>query len=557
VTTKVSSPGPIRGYRNPVLRGVHADPSIARFGDDYVLVTSSMDLSPGLPVHRSRDLLHWELVGHALGDPPGEPGPTRMIYAPTVRTIGGRLYVVSTDVAGGGNFLVSADRPEGPWSDPTPIDPDVFDPSLTATASGTVYYTRRGPFDAKDIVQAEIDLATGELNSPLRSIASGFVSDDAEGPHLYEIDGLYYLLLAEGGSRALHMVTVGRSESPWGPFEPCPWNPILAQHHAWWHEILGAGHGDLLQAADGSWWLVFLATRHPAYDALSHIGRETFLAPVTWRDGWPVIEANCARRLEVDAPTLPVRPTSPPLARDDFDSPVLSGEWVSVTLPEAGRGGAGYPRGGWTLTARPSFLRIFGRVRPAPPGSLPPGSSVGDAPLDATAEPSSTMATFIGRRQADLHCRFAARIDCDLAPGDEAGAGVFQTAAYRYEIVLSRAEPGSLIARLRRHVGDLHVDGPAVSLPTTAVVLQVSADPERYHFAVRPADGPPDGWRDLGSGLTRLISSEVAQAWSGALLGVFAARARPESPPVDVDWADYLGFDPPVVDLPGEPGSDG
>jgi len=596
---------PAQGYRNPVLRGVNADPSVCRRGSEYFLATSSMELHPGLPVYRSRDLVHWRLAGHGLTSPPLGPSGERMIYAPTLRHHAGRFYLVSTDVAGAGNFLLSAAEPEGPWEGPFPVDGESFDPSLCFAADGTVYYTRRGRMQDKDIVQAEIDPATGRLLTPLRSVAAGFVSDDAEGPHLYEIGGYYYLLLAEGGSRALHMVTAGRADSPWGPFEPCPWNPILAQHHAWWHETLGAGHGDLVMAGDGSWWMTFLATRHPSYDALSHLGRETFLAPVSWRDGWPVVDPAVTRRLQVEAPTLPLAPWPRRPEREDFDSPVLDGCWVT-TLPDAtaqtapvpvsdpprATGVAGEPHRGpdgrptpggapelpwWSLTERPGHLRLWDRGvgppgdpgAPGAPGDVPgapagaagaggssfAGRSSGGAGRTATdaaaladpavsdvasrpADQARGPARLLARRQEDLDCSVAAAVDFEPGPADEGGLSVYQTAAYRYDLVVAR-RGGRRVAFLRRRVGDLLVEGDEVILPPGPLVLRIDADPEEYRFSVETAGGAVP----LGSGATRLISSELARAWSGALVGMWVTAGAAEGNPADFDWFSYAGRD--------------
>lgn len=215
-------------YENPVVRGMNSDPSIVRVGQDYYLVTSSLEFYPGCPIYHSRDLVNWQRIGYALTTPKqfsvqknhGHP----MMYAATLRYHKGTFYLITTDISGGGNFYVTATNPAGPWSDPIYVDRPQFDASLMFDDDGKIYYTRRGPFEDKDIVQAEIDIKTSKLLTPLRSISKGMVSDDAEGPHLYRIHGWYYLILAEGGARFLHMETVGRSRSPWGPFVRDPHN---------------------------------------------------------------------------------------------------------------------------------------------------------------------------------------------------------------------------------------------------------------------------------------------------------------------------------------------
>ena len=112
-----------------------------------------------------------------------------------------------------------------------------------------------------------------------------------EGPHLYRIKGWYYLMCAEGGTEAGHSEVIFRSKSPWGPFEPGPNNPILTQRDLpkdRANPVTNAGHADLIEMKDGSWWAVFLASR-PYSGFRYNTGRETFLLPVTWKDGWPMI----------------------------------------------------------------------------------------------------------------------------------------------------------------------------------------------------------------------------------------------------------------------------
>jgi xylan 1,4-beta-xylosidase len=279
-------------FHNPVIRGFHPDPSICRVGDDYYLAVSSFEFFPGVPLFHSRDLVNWRKIGHALTRQSqldlSQARCSQGIFAPTLRHHEGTFYLTTTNVGGGGNFLVTATDPAGPWSDPVWIDRDAFDPSLFFDDDGRVYYTRR---EGQRIAQAEIDVRSGRLGTPLRIIADAFSSTDAEGPHLYKSNGFYYLLCAEGGTGYGHMVTIGRSRSPWGPFESCPWNPILTHRHVIPSPIRYTGHGDLVQTPDGAWWMVFLGTRHhPRRGYCFHVlGREVFLAPVTWRDDWPIV----------------------------------------------------------------------------------------------------------------------------------------------------------------------------------------------------------------------------------------------------------------------------
>ncbi|MBC8131905.1 MAG: glycoside hydrolase family 43 protein, partial [Deltaproteobacteria bacterium] len=286
-------------FTNPVIPGMHPDPSICRVGRDFYLVTSSFEYFPGVPLFHSRDLVNWEQIGHVLTRP-SQVDLRRVrssggIYAPTIRFAHGRFYVVTTNVDGGGNFLVTAARPDGPWSDPIWIDRAGIDPSLLFDGR-TVYYTRNGPGSDRDhplIYQTTINPRTGKLAGPPRPVWSGLGGIWPEAPHLYKIGGWYYLLTAEGGTGYDHSIVVARSRLPGGPFEGCPRNPVLTHRGRPSHAIGATGHADLVQLSDGRWWAVMLGVRpvrRPVTgekqrhdvprDLRHHLGRETFLVPV-------------------------------------------------------------------------------------------------------------------------------------------------------------------------------------------------------------------------------------------------------------------------------------
>jgi xylan 1,4-beta-xylosidase len=493
-------------YENPIIRGVNPDPSIIRVGEDYYLVNSSFSFYPGCPIHHSRDLVNWELIGYALTRPSqfsldknhGRP----QLYAATLRYHDGTFYVITTDVNGGGNFYVTAKNPAGPWSDPIYIDKPQFDPSLFFDDDGTVYYTRRGPFETKDIVQATIDIKTGKLLTALRSIGVGMVSDDAEGPHLYHINGWYYLSEAEGGSRFLHMQTIGRSKSPWGPFEPSPHNPWVSQHTAWWFPVKSTGHADLVDTPDGHWWAVYLATRHANYGHFS-IGRETFLAPVEWKDDWPVVKPQDMSQLTVHEQTLPLHPWPVAPARDDFSSTTLALPWNFLDYPQPGL---------FSLTERPGFLRLHGQ----------------SAGLEY-----SPGAAFVARRQTEWNGADATRMEFEpVADNDEAGLAVFMSPDFHYEIYKTRVG-GKLTVALRKCVGDIKVVTATAEVGPGALQFKIEYDPEHYRFYYAEENGV---WKLTGSGLERLISSEVA-VWSGTMIGLYSTgNGHAVANPADFDW---------------------
>ena len=266
-------------YTNPIIPGLYPDPSICRVGDDYYLVTSSFEYFPGVPLFHSKDLVNWRQIGHCLTTerqlPLGNAGSSGGIYAPTIRHHDGWFYMVTTNVSGIGNFLVRSEQPAGPWSDPIPVMQEGIDPSLFFDEDGRVYYQFA---NHSRIYQCEIDISSGSLLTESRLIWKGTGGAYPEAPHLYKINGLYYLIIAEGGTEYGHMVTIARSDSPYGPYEACPHNPILS-HRSLNSSIHATGHADLVQAHDGSWWAVFLGIRPVSYPFRHHLGRELFWRP--------------------------------------------------------------------------------------------------------------------------------------------------------------------------------------------------------------------------------------------------------------------------------------
>ncbi|WP_165216887.1 glycoside hydrolase family 43 protein [Schaalia sp. ZJ1691] len=288
--------------RNPLLPGMYPDPSVCQVGDVTYLVNSTFTWLPGLPIHASRDLESWELVGHALVDEAtldfASAKDSEGIFAPTLRHIGGRFVLVCTMVTGpvSRSFIMTAPEASGPWSTPKildgagGIDPDVFE-----DADGTVWWTgtrlAHTPLweQQTEIWTRPVDLDNAVFTGPETVIWHGAVEGAvwSEGPHLYRVGDWYYLLTAEGGTAEEHSVSIARSREVTGPWHGCKRNPIFTHRNLGRRlEVHNVGHADLFCRPDGSWWAVMLGVR--LRDNRHLLGRETFLCPVTWEDGWPV-----------------------------------------------------------------------------------------------------------------------------------------------------------------------------------------------------------------------------------------------------------------------------
>ncbi len=555
-------PAPPGTYRNPVLAGFYPDPSITRVGDEFYLVNSTFAYFPGIAVFTSRDLVHWRQIGNVI-DRRGEfdfnrHGVSRGIFAPTIRFHDGLFYVIATAVDAGGNALFVAKNAAGPWSDPIGLPSlDGIDPSLFFDANGKAYVLNNGPpagppeYDGhRAIWIQQFDLASRKLVGPRKVLVDGGVDISKrpvwiEGPHMYQHDGWYILLCAEGGTSTQHSEVVLRAHSPWGPFKPFAGNPILTQRDLPAERpnpIANAGHADLVEWRDGTWWAVFLASR--TYEGAHYnTGRETFMLPVTWRDGWPLIlpagkeipyvveapkvvggagvtaDAGVVDGIGVDAGATattgvgtsahagaagdggePFTPTTGNFTwRDDFTSPVLRRQWLYVRSPIVS----------WAdLAQRPGWLTIHAL----------------HVPLESLQNMS-----FLARRQQ--HLAFDARTELEVpgSPGGvSAGLAAFQNEDYWYFMGVRRLSvPGPALASrlelfLEKRAGKQTATIAVTPLKedTGRIKLEIVANARDYSFYF---DQDGSGWKPLQEHADgSILSTAVAGGFVGAMVGPYA-----------------------------------
>ncbi|OGU60823.1 MAG: xylan 1,4-beta-xylosidase [Ignavibacteria bacterium RBG_13_36_8] len=350
-------------FTNPILAGFYPDPSICKVGNDYYIVNSTFAFFPGIPVFQSRDLVNWKLLGHVLDRPEqlnlDGLGVSRAIFAPAIRYDDGIFYVTCTLVDGGGNFIVKAVNPEGPWSNPVWL-PEIngIDPSLFFDDDGKAYITYNSDapdnkplYDGHRTVRiVEFDIDNMKVLSEPEILVNGGVDISKkpiwiEGPHIYKIKGIYYLNAAEGGTAEDHSQVIFKSDKVNGPYIPYDKNPILTQRDLdpkRKFPVTCTGHADFIQTDEGSWWAIFLGCRpyKPFEKNFYNTGRETFLAPVKWIDGWPVINPDF-EEVQYRYP-LPIEPLSDKVdipysgnftIKDDFDKDELHKSWIFLRTP--------------------------------------------------------------------------------------------------------------------------------------------------------------------------------------------------------------------------------
>ncbi len=518
-----------RTFHNPILPGFYPDPSICRVGDDYYLVTSTFEYFPGLPIFHSRDLVHWRQIGHVLDRPSQLPldgvRPSGGLYAPTIRYSQGVFYVINTlmhETAKSGNFIVTATDPAGPWSEPYWLDnaPGI-DPSLFFDDDGRVWYVgnrmvRDRQYEGQtEIWLQELDLGSMCLIGEACVLWDGAVKGAvwAEAPHLYKIQGRYYLLTAEGGTAHHHAVSVARSDVITGPYQGNPGNPILTHRHLGRdYSIVGTGHADLVDTPSGEWWMVLLAMR-PYGGYYYNLGRETFLAPVRWEDSWPIVSAGTGRvEFTYPAPDLPEQRWPSALACDHFDGPALAPHWFFLRTPRDEF---------WSLSDRSGYLRL--RLRPER--------------LAERVNPS-----FVGRRQQHIH--FSAQTSLEFAPQADnecAGLALVQNNDFHFCFVVTSAANQPVIRLIKRVSGAEEI---LAEQPLTAgrCSLKVEAHELAYHFYVANEQSQ---WQPIAEGVDgRILSTPVAGGFVGTVIALYASsNGQASANYADFDWFEYVGLD--------------
>lgn len=516
-----------RMFNNPVLPGFYPDPSICRVNDDYYLVTSSFAYFPGVPIFHSKDLVNWKQIGYVLDRPSQLPldgvEQSEGIFAPTIRYHEGIFYMITTNVTKGGNFIVTSKKPEGPWSDPYWLsDAPGIDPSLFFDDDGKAYCIgtydvpeKPAYFGDNEIWIREIDTEHMVLKGGRTGLWRGALKHAvwSEGPHLYKVDGFYYLMIAEGGTDYFHSVTIARSKDIKGPFEGYAGNPILTHRHLGRsYPIVNTGHADLVETQNGEWWMVALASR-PYGGYYRNLGRETFLMPVIWEDGWPVVSPGTGRiEFTYANPDLPINEHEHHVTVDHFDRSSLDFCWNFLRTPKEQF---------YNLTERPGYLRL--KIKPCR--------------LTGLANPS-----FVGRRQQ--HIDFIARTIMEFAPRQEdEAAGLVLNQSNRYHLRMEYLlREGRTSVQLVQCVNGIETVLKSVPFHARRMEMMVKAKGQNYSFYFGSEDG--NELIPLSENVDgRILSSDVAGGFVGTYIGMYASSNGIESKnTADFDLFEYRGI---------------
>lgn len=483
-------------YQNPIIPGFNPDPSIVRVGGDYYLVTSSFEYFPGIPIYHSRDLVNWTQIGNCIGRenalPLKDATDSGGIWAPTIRYYQGTFYITATlDVMG--NFIICSRTPEMGWSKPVFVPMGGIDPSLLFEDGNAYYCTnhRVNP-DREEISMAIVNPDTGELLSAIQLLWEGTGGGYTEAPHVYHIGEWYYLLTAEGGTNFNHMVTIARSRDIWGPYESCPHNPILSNRHDTTKQVQCTGHGDLVQDGNGHWWMVHLGTRL-SRRTMTNLGRETFLSPVQWQDGWPAVGVDGQAVINGEGP-LEEAQQELPAFHPDFFNPQWEPQWLFLREPDW----RCYHRGQGTLCLDPAQPFTFAALRPR---------------------------NFACALQASF-CFSPQMV------GDEAGLMVYLASDFHYCFAKVKHLDGEYVV-LEKTAEDFSQTAFKQRIGEGKLTLKLVADKEYYHFYFALNEDP---LREVAKASTRFLSCEVAgRCFTGTVMGVCAKAAGNTSAVMRID----------------------
>jgi xylan 1,4-beta-xylosidase len=525
---------------NPILTGFYPDPSVVQVGTDYYLVNSTFSYFPGIPVFHSKDLKNWKQIGNVIDRPSqmdfmGEK-LTRGLFAPAISHHKGTFYVTCTDIDHDGNFVATAKNPAGPWSDPVRV-PQVrgIDPSMYFDDNDKAYMIFNS--DAPDhkplypghrtIRMYEIDPVTLKVTGEEKQLVNGGVHLSEkpvwiEAPHIMKRFGWYYLYAAEGGTSVNHTEVVFRSKSVWGPYVAYENNPILTQKGLPENRkdpITSAGHAQFVDGPDGKTYAIFLAVR-PYEGDYYNTGRETFIAPVTWKDEWPIINPD---HKEIQY-----------TYKADFKEVKQRG-----TLPQAGNFG-------YTLTFENSLDPALLFMRTIDSSSFSLSKKNG---LTMKLKPETIMETgnpsFIGKRQQHLYCTaetelvFAAKSE-----KEKAGLTIFQDERHFYLICKSIKENKPVIQLFKSGA-----DGKEMELLSempvngaSQVKLRIVAEGNSYSFYF--SNGP--AWQPLREKLdAKFLSTREAGGFIGCLFGMYATSSGDNTTnSASFKYLRYSGNDP-------------
>ncbi len=530
-------------YTNPILSGFYPDPSICRVGADYYLINSSFAYFPGIPIMHSKDLVSWHQIGYAMDrkeqlDLDGA-AVSRGLFAPSITYHDSLFYITCTLVEKGGNFIITAKDPKGPWSNPTYL-PEIqgIDPSIFFDGDQAyITYNSSPPnnislYDGHRTIRIyALDHKNLKVAGEQKILINGGTDLSKkpiwiEAPHILKKDGWYYLYCAEGGTEYNHSEVVFRSKIVDGPYSPYDKNPILTQRDLdplRKNPITSTGHAELVETNTGAWYAVFLGCR--PYDG-NHFntGRETFMTPVSWVDGWPLINPGHQEvqyqypAPKIDGPIFTSKVNefaNDQLFHDHFDDTALNKRYTFLRTP-----------------AKPFHKIKKGKLWI----ELSPETCGGNKNIAMVADRQNHINGYVSTRM-----QFQSLVD-----NEKAGLLVFQNENHYY-FACKSADNGRPVVQLFKGPGnDRPLEGPQIltSIPlkkrNSAIIFKVEVNEKGYNFyySIKKSE-----WLLLRSDMDRrFLSTQTAGGFVGCVYGLYAtSNGLPTVNTARYDWFEHKG----------------
>jgi len=527
-------------FTNPILAGFYPDPSITKVGPDYYLVNSTFSYFPGIPVFHSKDLKNWKQIGNVierntqmtfLGD-----GTSRGLFAPSINYHKGTFYMTCTNIDKGGNFVMTAKNPAGPWSDPVWLrDVKGIDPSLFFDKDKAyIVYNSDAP-DNKPIYSGhrtirtyEFDPATLKVSGEEHLLVNGGVDISKkpvwiEGPHIFKREDWYYICAAEGGTSVNHSQVILRSKSATGPYVPYENNPILTQRDLDPNRpnpITSTGHAELVEGPDGKTYAIFLAVR-PYEGNFYNTGRETFIAPVKWTNGWPVINPDLKEvQYQYSADYKEIKQAGAPPQNGNFSYRTTFDKKLDQSLLFLRKNDSSWyslsKKNGFTMKLKPET--VMEKTNPA----------------------------FLGKRQQHMFCTASTALQfTPKSENEKAGLMIFQGEFNFYFMCKSIKENKMVIQLFKgdKKAGNMIlITELPLSNPSAAIQLEIEAKGGLYDFKYKQGN---EGWLTLKNDVDgKYLSTQAAGGFIGSLFALYATSSGQQSDnTASFKWLDYSGND--------------
>lgn len=472
-------------YTNPIIKGFNPDPSVCRVDNDYYLAVSTFEYYPGIAIYHSDDLINWKLINHCIHNCDeldfSQFGNSGGIWAPTIRHNNGRFYVTAT-IDKVGNVITYTDNICGTWSKLIPVEMGGIDPSLYFEGEHAYYCTNENSGNGEAITICEINPDTGKLLGKKKEIWHGAGDGWLEAPHIYKRNDWYYIFTAEGGTSYNHELTIGRSRRLFGDYEQCPFNPVLTNRNDTSKSILCAGHADLIDDCSGNLYIVHLGTR-PCSNQKSNLGRETFLTPIRYVDGWFHVDTKKAA-LENEISGCKKQISNNEFFTD-FSGKNFEKEWLFLN---------------YRNVSRNNILILNSQ---------------------------GTVLTLAAIRQPDFECDAEAEFEFQPESiGDESGLIIYLQSDFNYRLCKTKREDGSYIT-VQKYAEDFVQTAYEEKIDEGKITVSIRADKKFYYFYYSINNAP---LRELCRASTHFMCAEVPErCFTGTLIGLYAIGRSPAS----------------------------